>query len=220
MQKPLALIAFLCVGSICFAQKSDSLRQDKTASHYFGVQTNLLLRQFLNFGGTSELTDNPYVLTWAVNSKKTGFGFTAGVGYVYKQQTTNDGFSSQLSTTNDLSLRFGLEGKRMITKRWMGSIGGDILITSKKDKTESNSNGGSSPISTTTKVSGTGFGPRVTINFFINSRIILGTEASCYYMSKKQTVTLIGTGQPTPQPETLGSLTLSVPSAVYFIFKI
>ena len=187
----------------------------KSSNQYFGVQANQLIRQLLNFGGSSGVASNPYLLIWSVNSKQTGWGFTSGLGYTHSEVISGDPLNPIRSTINDFSMRIGFEKKRMIGQRWLFSTGIDLVIESSKDVTKNGSQFGS--IEITTRTSGFGFGPRVTLNYLISERILIGTEATYYYKSLKSKQEIDGVEQ--NGDDTLNQLAFSVPAVIYVTLK-
>lgn len=166
------------------AMAQDETAPERKSSHYVGLQANQLIRQIFNFSATNSVVNNPYLLTYAVNSNKGGAGFTAGFGYTFTETNDGDQFIDRTTTTNDLFFRIGMEKKSMLAKRVMISIGGDIVLdrqkseTETKEKTQSQIN-----FANSVKNVGAGFGPRLSLNYIISDKIIIGTEANYYFKS-------------------------------------
>ena len=193
--------------------------ETKVARHYVGIQVNELLRQLLNFGGTSNSVGNPYLITYAVNSTKNGVGFNFGLGYTYSSTSNGDPITPRTTIDHSLNLRFGLEKKFTIGKRWLSSYGLDLVLDDSNNKTETTFNpGGGIPSKTTTELSinGGGLGPRFTLNFFVSDRIMLGTEASYYYRAGTSTQKVSNQPDQTNKPR---SLTFAVPAVLFVILK-
>ncbi len=131
---------------------------------------------------------------------------------------TNTG---DLSTPPPLAVmwrRFGLESKKYLAKRWIVSIGGDVVIEGSKTETKSEGSGTSTSI--TSKINRSGFGPRASLNFQINDKIVLGTEASFYFKWITQKQETQGTGMP-PVPETkLKSNGFTLPAVVFLMVRL
>jgi hypothetical protein len=89
-----------------------------------------------------------------------------------------------------------------------------MLRESQKNITQSNSQPGD--FKTETRNSGTGIGLRFTLNYNISEKILLGTEATYYYKSLKETRT--GTGAP-EETEKFKEFTFAVPIALFLILK-
>lgn len=164
----------------------DETVPEKKSSHYVGLQMNQLVRQIFNFSGSNSSVNNPYLLTWAVNSNNGGFGFAAGFGYTFNEINDGDQFVDRKTTNNDLFFRIGMERKSMLAKRVMLNFGGDVVLdrqkaaTETKDKSQSQIN-----FENATRSTGSGFGPRLGINYVLTDKIIIGTEATYYFKSIK-----------------------------------
>jgi hypothetical protein len=178
----LALSQLLCLSGMAQEETPVVRKSD----HYVGLQANQLIRQIFNFSGASPAVNNPYLLTYAVNSIKGGAGFTAGFGYSFAEATDGDQFVDRTTTNNDVFFRFGFEKKSMLAKKVIFSLGVDVVLdrqkleTETKEKTQSQINFESS-----TRTTGAGLGPRLTLNYQITEKIIIGTEANYYYKSFK-----------------------------------
>lgn len=205
---PLILLTLLAVAQ-------DEVTAQKRSSHYLGVQANQLVRQLLNFGGSTGSINNPYLITYAVNSVSSGWGFNSGFGYTHIEVRNEDPFNPLETTINDFFLRFGVERKVLIGEKWITSYGLDILRESEKNITE---RGGSQPgnFRTETRNRGTGIGLRFTLNYNISEKILLGTEATYYYKSMKETRN--GTGV-TEETEKFKEFTFAVPIALFLVMK-
>lgn len=164
----------------------DETAPERKSSHYVGLQANQLIRQIFNFSATSSVVNNPYLLTYAVNSNRGGGGFTMGFGYAFAETNDGDQFVERTTTTNDLFFRIGIEKKSMLAKKVILSIGGDIVLdrqkseTETKEKTQSQIN-----FANAQKHNGAGFGPRLGLNYMLTDKIIIGTEANYYFKSIK-----------------------------------
>jgi len=182
---------------------------------YLGLQANQLINQLFNSGAT---VANPYLLTYSINDRLRGTGFTTGIGYTYNQTREGDAFSSVNVHTSDLSLRLGLEKKMFIAQRWLWSIGGDVVIRKLKE-TSTGANPSTSFVTEESKTSEAGFGPRCTINFAIADRIIVGTEASVYMKFGSEIHTITGTSVPPQSPRRYHSFVPAIPSVIYLIVR-
>ncbi len=220
------LCLLLLISMTCYSQDvtqvpvATEVVETKIMRHYIGVQANQLLRQLLNFGGTSNNVGNPYLLTYAINSTKSGVGLNFGLGYTYNSSSNGDPITPRTTTDNSLSLRLGIEKKFTIGKRWFSSYGLDFLLDESQNKTETTFNQGNGfPANKTTTEftnNGTGLGPRFTLNFLISDKIILGTEANYYYRSFTSTQKVTNQPDQTNNPK---SFTFAVPAVLYVILK-
>jgi hypothetical protein len=178
----LVLSQLLCLSAMAQEETAVARKSD----HYVGLQANQLIRQIFNFSGASPAINNPYLLTYAVNAIKGGAGFTAGFGYTFAEAKDGDQFVDRTTTNNDVFFRLGFEKKSMLAKKVIFSLGVDVVLdrqkleTETKEKTQSQINFESS-----TRTTGAGVGPRLTLNYQITEKIIVGTEANYYYKSFK-----------------------------------
>jgi len=188
MEKRLYWVALLLAANLTCYSQSDSTKA-RRSNTYLGVQANQLIRQIFNFSNANLVIDNPYLLAYSVNSKRTGVGFSAGLGYNINEVADGSPSNKRETKINNFSLRAGVEKKSLIGKKWMVSWGLDIIHDNLKNETKNIQNTDpSNPAirfesTTTNTTSAWGFGPRFTLNFSITSRILLGTEASYYYKS-------------------------------------
>ena len=205
---PLMLLHLLAAGQ-------DALTALKRSNHYVGVQANQLTRQIFNFGGSTGAVNNPYLITYAVNSIRSGWGLNVGLGYTHEEVRNEDPFNPLETTINDFFLRLGVERKVPIGGKWTTSYGLDILRESEKNITESAS---AQPVNfkTETRNGGTGMGLRFTLNYSISEKILAGTEATYYYKWKKETRS--GTNMP-EENEKSKEFTFTVPVALFLILK-
>jgi hypothetical protein len=182
---------------------------------YIGLQANQLISQLFN---SAPSVANPYLLTFSANNKETGKGFTAGVGYSYNQSREGDAFSLVDVRTADLSLRGGFEKKMFITKRWLWSMGGDIVLHNFKE-VSMGANPSTNFISEETRVFEAGFGPRCTINFAIADRVIVGTEASVYLKFGSEKHHGSAQGMPFQPNRNYHTFLPSLPSVIYLMMR-
>ncbi|HYG20813.1 MAG TPA: hypothetical protein VD816_17870 [Ohtaekwangia sp.] len=157
------------------------------SDHYIGIQANQLIKQILNFSNSNPAIDNPYLLTYAVTSRRTGSGLSIGLGYNFNETSDGDAISRRETEINDFSLRVGYEKKSSLGKRWMVGFGADIIIDKDKNVTVNinDSEFNKSNIETISTAKGFGLGPRLSLNFKITDRIMLGTEATYYFRRVK-----------------------------------
>jgi hypothetical protein len=222
-----AMLAILALPG--FAQEDsaqvDSAKPKRLSSHYIGLQANQLVKQLLNLGGSTSAINNPYLITYSVNSNTSGVGLNLSVGYTMDESlsVSGDG-SSQLQTTlKEFFFRIGIEKKKQIGKRWVLAAGGDLVVDTESNRIESTSNGGGSAQVNINeeKSNALGTGVRVALNFHISDKVLLGTEAT-YYL---KFVSVENSSQfpfGTPQKETkdLTRFQLSVPAVLFLIVKL
>jgi hypothetical protein len=182
--------------------------------HYFGIQANQLIRQVFNFSNSSTPVNNPYLVIFSFNSS-TGFGANFSLGYNHNETNTGDALTSRVITNSDFNTRVGLEKKSMIGKKFVVSVGGDILYQA--ISTESNSTDiFSGNITTISKTSGFGIGPRLGLFYHLTDRFLIGTEANYYlkFMTQKFEVKPGDSDE-----EDLKQFQLNVPTAIFLVLK-
>ncbi|MCW3123095.1 MAG: hypothetical protein JWQ38_2587 [Flavipsychrobacter sp.] len=181
--------------------QSDTLseKKEKKINHSIGVQVNDLVKQILNFNSSTTSTNtNPYQLTYSINSANKGWGIRVGVGYNYRSSSSNDGITSTKTNLDDVHARIGIERAYKISKKWTTGIGIDGVYNNDNDHTTSMvsvitstgfSGGTTTVIRTTdtkTTVSSKGGGPQGWLRYAISQRVLIGTEASFYYVTGTQ----------------------------------
>jgi hypothetical protein len=155
------------------------------------------------------------MITYAVNSVASGWGFNSGLGYTHREVRTEDPFNPVETSINDFFLRMGVERKVPIGRKWMTSYGLDFLTESEKDITES-TNAQPGGFKTETRNRATGLGLRFTLNYNISERILLGTEANYYYKSRKETRKANNLSE---QRDKFREFTFTAPIALFLILK-
>lgn len=155
------------------------------SSHYFGVQVNQLLRQIFSLSN-SQIASNPYLLNYSYNGA-TGVGINIGLGYQVDQFKNSDAFTDRETENSDLSLRIGPEKKSFVGKKLMVSVGMDFIVSRAYNKTKQTNKNDfiESRVTSENKISGIGFGPRMSLNYFITDKIVVGTELNYYFRSLK-----------------------------------
>lgn len=161
------------------------LTKERTHNHYVGVQLNGLIRQAINFNSNTNTTPvNPYLLTYSVNSIKSGWGIRAGVGYTYNSSTVNDGITKTVIKINDVQARVGIERRFMLSRKWSAGAGLDGLISNNDHHTVATIHSfDTTTTSTKSKLPAYGGGAMGWLRYNISDRISIGTEASFYYLT-------------------------------------
>ncbi len=188
MLKNVTLTTFLLFGGIlAFGQIEKTATPDRI-THYTGLQVNQLLKQIVNFGNSPSV-NNPFLLKYSLRFNETQTQINAGFGYNYSQQTEKGGLKSDLS---NLDFRLGYGKAYPIGKKFELGIGIDGVLKAQNIQTVNvqSFNFGSgidSTITTSKSVAmGYGLGPQVTLTYAITDRILIGTEASYYFIRSTQ----------------------------------
>ncbi len=238
--KKLSLAFILAAGCMCnaHAQTSDPAStgaKEKMVDQYIGVQLNGLIRQVFNFNNSTSSTNvNPYLLTYTINSKKTGWGIRAGVGYNYNSSTSSNdgGISTTDSKINDLQARLGVDKLFKLSDKWSAGAGLDLVYNTNNDhtiNTENASFGNGGIVTDTKTVSSTyGGGPMAWLRYNISQKILVGTEASFYYVTgnTKSTISISDPNNfnpanvPTVTSGNIGQGTFNSPVVFYLVVKL
>lgn len=216
LKKTVLLLFFASLSFSAFSQEE----QQRSSDHYVGVQINQLIRQVFNFSGTSSVVNNPYLLTYAVNNA-TGWGASFGLGYTFNESTEGDSFTRRTTKINDFFGRVGFEKKSGFGKHWILSVGGDVVIDlSSNTTTTIQGTDHASALKTETKNRGFGLGPRVTLNYEITERMLIGTEANYYFKSITNTFKNSGSFTSDPEiEEKLKRFQFGAPAVIFLILK-
>ncbi len=196
MKKTLAT-AMLVAGciSMSFAQAPDlspSAPKEKLCDQFLGVQVNGLIRQVFNFNNSTAATEvNPYLLTYNINSRKTGWGLRASIGYNYNSSGTNDGITTRTSKLNDLHFRLGVEKSFKLSEKWSAGAGIDLIYNYNDDNTSASTiSFDTVTTNTKTTISSYGGGAMGWLRYNLTKNITIGTESSFYVTTGNQKITV------------------------------
>jgi hypothetical protein len=224
MLRVLGLGAFFSILVMSGFAQDNSASSDDVAtgkvSHYISLQANQLFRQLFSLSNTSSSAiNNPYLITYSVNNNVSGFGFCAGLGYTFNEFKDGDGSIERETKINDLAIRIGFDKKSLLGKRWILGFGADIVIDNQSNTTTT-SNFGGNAVETKDKVSGWGLGPRLSLSFKITEKILVGTEATYYFKSLKNTTELNSGFSNESESTDLKSFQLNVPAVLFLTLKL
>src|ERR1044072_4368347 len=190
MKKTFILALAMGLALTSFAQTettSASISKDKKFQHTVGVQLNELIRQGFNFSNTASTNNNPFLVTYSINSVKSGWGGRVGFGYEYQSVTTDDGVTMKTSNLNDLHARLGIEKKFNLSPKWSAGVGLDGVVNYNNDYTKSVIRSFDTVTTvTTSKITTYGGGPMMWLRYHITSKVLIGTESSYYYTTGSQ----------------------------------
>lgn len=149
---------------------------------------NELFRQIFNFGGNAASANtNPYLLTYSLNSARSGWGIRLGVGYNYQSLTNDDGINRRTSDLNELQARLGFEKAFRLSNKWSAGIGLDAVTNRADDYTKSEIRSFDTvTTTTTTKFDTYGGGAMLWLRYHLSKHVLIGTEASYYYSAGTQ----------------------------------
>ncbi len=227
-----ALIALLSLASLNgFAQSATEKQDEKIYDHYIGAQVGQLLMHLFNSNANSIGTGNPYLVTYSMNSRKSGWGVRFGAGYNTTSNSTALSSSTATTDNNDIQFRAGVEKTYELSDKWTAGTGFDLVMNSQNDRSvASNYNYQYDTITTTTnyRVFTLGGGVFGKVNYHLGKKVLIGTEASMYYLAgtKEQTTDVVTayvnnptTATGTKSRPSIHQGNFNLPIVVYLILK-
>lgn len=164
--------------------KKEEIKENKIV-HQIGFQANALISQLIPFDPNNLPENvNPYIIYYSFNSVKSGWGFRTGGGLVLDKNATNDGITARNINNNKWGFRIGIDKQFQLSERWTSGAGFDLLYQTDKQITKTVTESfvkATSEINSNTTQFGGGF--MGWIRFAISKNILLGTEASFYYLT-------------------------------------
>ena len=148
--------------------------------NFIGVQTNNLIKQVFN---STAATNNPYLLTYSMDSRKTGWGFRIGAGYSGGSNSNIAGFTTTSSNSDVLQFRAGVERAYQLTGRWSAGAGLDLVFNNNNSSASSSTQSifDSSASNSRTINTTVGGGAMGWLHYNATKHLVIGTEASFYY---------------------------------------
>ena len=226
------LLIAACPFTFALAQTSQTVpgsgQNEKMVDHIIGVQLNGLINQVFNFSNTTQASSvNPYLFTYNVNSRKTGWGIRVGVGYNYNSSSTNDNINVVTTKLNDLHARLGIEKRFQLSGNWSAGVGLDFVYNANNDNTNAQTIS-SDTITTNTKTvySNYGGGAMGWLRYNLTKNLVIGTETSFYYTTGYQKITYTfkessnpNTTAPSVSDNKLSQGTMNMPIVFYLAVK-
>lgn len=220
MKRAFFLAMIMIIATVSYSQESEEVTND-LEGHFLGVQVNELVRQIFSLGNTN-IPANPYFFNYTYTSS-TGSGVSASFAYTKNQVSNDNNFNTLTTNIDNIAFRIGYEKKKTLSKRFIYSLGVDFLVESQKNVTENEDNFSSQLITTTSKVSGWGMGPRLNFYYKVTDKILIGTEANYYFKSLKEKFEVDFENNPSNNTETEGDVktfTFSSPAILWLTLKL
>jgi hypothetical protein len=223
-------IAFIAIAPfLCHAQ--DVATKSPKLEHHIGVQVNDLIKQTFNLANNTAANNNPYLITYNINNSK-GWGLRVGAGYTLRGIANDNGVNSVKSDIDDLNMRLGVEKKFNLGGRWSTGVGLDGLYNNDKNNTETVVRAFDTTTTKTRSLTTSyGGGAMAWLRFNITNRVVIGTEASFYYLSgnKEQSVTITTRNEALPGRPIVTTIskvddgtkeaTFNLPVALYLLIR-
>lgn len=166
------------------APTNEIVKNDKELS----LNVNTFIRQYLGLGGEQIFVSEPFLINYHSGHNNKYLRMGAGLVFSISTVTENDNFgNNDVERSNrfiNFDYRIGYERRKSINKRWSYHYGFDFVFEYNVLKSESDQF--SNFVSTDRQI-GAGFGPIFGVRFNINNRMMLWTEASMYYMYRRNT---------------------------------
>lgn len=177
-------VGLFLVSNLFAKWTNGEMEKVKKTDHYIGLQANFLLRELINIGGNNLALQNPYGMVYHLNSRKSGLGFRVGLGPRIYSTTNRDGNATISSNGYNMSGRLGFDKRIKLDDKWESGVGIDILYSIENDKTVSdqlNFNRFKSEIQSENTFYGGG--PMGYLRYYLRQNILIGTEASFYFVA-------------------------------------
>jgi hypothetical protein len=173
-----------------FAQTEPEKKAKPLLMEYsIGLQANQLMKQLINLSN-SPAVSNPYLLTASVSSGKYfGINVHAALGYSYSHLTDVESPTNHESKINQVDYRYGIGKNFTLGTKWEASVGVDMVEQYKVNKTFATSvtifstTTDSVETVSTSKTTAKGKGLQLTLAYHLSPHILLGTEATFYYIT-------------------------------------
>ncbi len=180
-------VTMSCASTVDAQTQPGAAQKDKVFEHHIGLQFNELVKQVFNFSSNTTATNNPYLLTYNINFKKSGWGLRVGAGYNKQQIHTDDGITKRNSDINNLNARLGFEKAFRLSGRWSAGVGLDGTYSNNDNKTIAIIRStDSTKTETKSTTSGYGGGAMGWLRYAITPNVVIGTEASFYFAEAKE----------------------------------
>jgi hypothetical protein len=151
-------------------------------THEIGINSTFFIANFISFSGNIPNLVSPYALHYKMWVGRHGLRVGLGANFREQHDDATDNSGGFTSTTTQVDARIGYEFQLPLARRWNMYFGADLVyqyaLSSQKNNT------GFATVETSTTGNTLGGGPVLGIQFFINERISLGTETTCYFESQ------------------------------------
>jgi hypothetical protein len=233
MKKTLLAIGFASSTFFATAQDNETTGpREKKFDHSVGVQMNGLIKQVFNFGNANNAVNNPYLLNYTLNLRKSGWGVRVGGGYNNQSFATNDGITEAESNLNNMQVRLGFEKRFQLSQKWSAGVGLDAILSNEKNTTNTITRGfDTSTVKSTSELKTKGGGAMAWLRYSITDKIQIGTEASFYqrYGTQEIKVAITERSNTFPGGNIITTITkkehnltdgvISLPVAIFLIVK-
>lgn len=225
MRKLFLLLLFSPCFSIAqsWKGKPDSVWFEKKNYYYMGIQSNLLLQQFISFNSNSSINNNPYLFSYSINHGRTGHGFALGTGVSVNESSSNDGVASIHIQNANGTVRIGYEKKFLQQQKFIPFYGVEFGMGGIWNKTTSTLNQSFNNSTSSVETTKWFFGPsfRSGLNYAITRHILVGTEfffnvQLAFTTTRTENNGVINTASSSGVPFNVG---FQAPTALFLMFR-
>jgi len=183
----------------------------------FGLNVTSFVNEFISLNSNdSDIGD--YMVTYKYHLGKSALRI--GLGGQFRQvDDETEGGGGRVTKDNSFDFRIGYEVKTKITPRWGFYFGADATLGWAESKATTFN---FEQVELTTSLTEFGGGPIAGIQFFINPRISLATEASLYYTyseSREVEKFSVNTLFNTDELSTSNNFDFGLPTSLYFVIR-
>jgi hypothetical protein len=220
------VLSLISINLISQEDNSDSIvRADRIKYHYFGIQANLLLQQFLNFNSSS-INSNPYLFSYSFNFKQNGNGMVLGTGLSVSNNFSNDGVVETSDDRINTAARIGIEKKFYQEEKFIPFVGFEVGLGYSEQKLKTKLVQTINNPQTDTKTTKFFFGPAIRggLLYSLNKYVKIGTEFYFnFQVSINKSKTVVTTGTDPPSGTNTSSLPINfgiqAPTALFLIYR-
>ena len=199
----LFILSSLSLNAQYILTAKDSAFANKRFYYEQGINFSQFAKQYLSFNNSTFVSNLPYLLTGNLVYKQIGFRY--GINATLNNTSTKDDNSSTAganpTNTSDtksssIDFRSGFFYYKRIAKRLVANAGADFVYSTLSSKIETEQSTSFSPGVSTTTLSklninngSIGFGPFVSVQYFILPKFSIGTESSYYFYKETSSQT-------------------------------
>ncbi|MCC7296925.1 MAG: hypothetical protein IT244_01225 [Bacteroidia bacterium] len=200
-----------------------SIAAKAQVKHQLGFNSSQFVKQFIVFNSTSNISNNPYLITYRMMTKKINYRFGIGGNY----SNTYEDLKGSKYYTNTLSyqsnIRLGIDFKKQISKHWFCYSGLDVVMARNNQLIQYDPKPGMtvSPKKTTRTGKTNGLTSCFTIEYRISDHITVFTEGNLNFSQNKTYENIENPDFPSSSSENhtkTGNINFSSPLSIFFSF--
>jgi len=193
-------------------------------NHEIGINSTLFLRQFINFGASTNIAVSPIAFSYRLIDEKIAFHIAVGGTMNNSKSEDDDEPNVNITKSSTVDLSMGLGFGKEIHNNWNAYFALDFVygIANSSSKTV---DGFFNETITETASTTTGAGPILGIQYYFNKskKLSFGTGLGFYYTHTVSVVTSEFSGFPQFDDEdtvTTDQFMFTVPTSLFFILRL